>query len=310
MLGKKRGLGKGLDSLLSSSSSHHQKQVSDEVNADKKQQLINDVKGILTDLDVNFLQAGQYQPRRAIDDHALQDLANSIRAQGIIQPILVREIGHQKYEIIAGERRWRAAQLVGLVKIPCLVKRVEDNAAIAIALIENIQRENLNAMEEAIALKRLLDEFKLTHIEVAQSVGKSRTTISNLLRLNNLSEDVKILLEQGDIEMGHARALLSCTDDQQLTLAKVVVAKSLTVRQTELLVKNTLTPKPTKEPSLPCQKTQHIIKTFRHQLGLSVTAKTGKKDSGQLIINYNSLDELQELMQKIDVQQKTDNKEN
>jgi len=158
-------------------------------------------------------------------------------------------------------------------------------------------------MEEAIALKRLLDEFKLTHIEVAQSVGKSRTTISNLLRLNNLSEGVKVLLEQGDIEMGHARSLLSCADNQQLALAKVVVAKSLTVRKTELLVKNALTPKPIKDPSLPCQKTQHIIKTFRHKLGLSVTVKTGKKNSGQLVINYSSLDELEELMQKINAEQ-------
>ena len=306
MLGKKRGLGKGLDSLLNSSSSHRQKQVSSDVNAEKTQQLMDDVKGTLTDLDINSLHPGKYQPRRVMDNNALEDLANSIRAQGIIQPILVRETGHQKYEIIAGERRWRAAKLVGLEKTPCLIKSVEDNAAIAIALIENIQRENLNAMEEAIALKRLLDEFKLTHIEVAQSVGKSRTTISNLLRLNNLSEDVKVLLEQGDIEMGHARALLSCEDELQLALAKVVVAKSLTVRKTELLVKNALTPKPIKEPSLPCEKTEHIIKTFRHKLGLSVTAKTGKKNSGQLVINYSSLDELEELMRKIDVEQKRD----
>ncbi|HEY5716556.1 MAG TPA: ParB/RepB/Spo0J family partition protein, partial [Psychromonas sp.] len=234
MLGKKRGLGKGLDSLLSSSSSSRQKQVSYDADAEKNQQLVDNVKGTLTSLDVNSLQAGKYQPRREMDNNALEELANSIRAQGIIQPIVVRETGHQKYEIIAGERRWRAAKLVGLENIPCLIKNVEDNAAIAIALIENIQRENLNAMEEAIALKRLLEEFKLTHIEVAQAVGKSRTTISNLLRLNNLNEDVKVLLEHGDIEMGHARALLSCEDEQQLVLAQIVVAKSLTVRKTEL----------------------------------------------------------------------------
>ncbi|WP_372882545.1 ParB/RepB/Spo0J family partition protein [Psychromonas sp.] len=303
MLGKKRGLGKGLDSLLSSSSSTRQKQVSYDVTAEKTQQLVDDVKGTLTALDVKSLQAGKYQPRREMDNNALEELANSIRAQGIIQPIVVRETGHQKYEIIAGERRWRAAKLVGLEEIPCLIKNVEDNAAIAIALIENIQRENLNAMEEAIALKRLLEEFNLTHVEVAQAVGKSRTTISNLLRLNNLNDDVKVLLEQGDIEMGHARALLSCSEDLQLGLAKIVMAKSLTVRKTELLVKNTLTPQPVKVPAPPCEKADHIIKTFQHKLGLSVTAKTGKKDSGQLVINYSSLDDLEELMRKIDLEQ-------
>lgn len=303
MLGKKRGLGKGLDSLLSSSSSNRQKQVSYDVDAEKNQQLVDNVKGTLASLDVNSLQAGKYQPRREMDNLALEDLANSIRAQGIIQPIVVRETGHQKYEIIAGERRWRAAKLVGLENIPCLIKNVEDNAAIAIALIENIQRENLNAMEEAIALKRLLEEFKLTHIEVAQAVGKSRTTISNLLRLNNLNEDVKVLLEHGDIEMGHARALLSCEDEQQLELAKIVVAKSLTVRKTELLVKNALAPKTIKEPPLPCAKAEQIIKTFQHKFGLSVTAKIGKKDSGQLVISYSSLDDLEGLMRRIDLDQ-------
>ena len=202
MLGKKRGLGKGLDSLLSSSSSHRQKQVYHEVNAEKTQQLVDDitVKGILRDIDVNSLHPGKYQPRREMDNKALDELANSIHAQGIIQPLVIRETGHQKYEIIAGERRWRAAKIVGLSNVPCLIKNVEDNAAIAIALIENIQRENLNAMEEAVALKRLLEEFDLTHIEVAKAVGKSRTTISNLLRLNNLNEDVKLLLQRGDID--------------------------------------------------------------------------------------------------------------
>ncbi|MGB5445679.1 MAG: ParB/RepB/Spo0J family partition protein [Psychromonas sp.] len=303
MLGKKRGLGKGLDSLLSSSSSNRQKQVSYDVNAEKTQQLVDDTKGALADLDITSLHAGKYQPRREMDNDALEDLANSIRVQGIIQPIVVRETGHQKYEIIAGERRWRAAKLVGLAKIPCLIKNVEDNAAIAIALIENIQRENLNAMEEAVALQRLLEEFKLTHIEVAQAVGKSRTTISNLLRLNNLNEDVKALLERGDMEMGHARALLSCAGEQQSALAKIVVAKSLNVRKTELLVKNALTEKPLKVPPQPCEKAEHIIHTFQHKFGLSVTAKTGKKNSGQLVINYSSLDDLEELMRKIDTEQ-------
>jgi ParB family chromosome partitioning protein len=305
MLGKKRGLGKGLDSLLSSSSSHRQKQVSHDVNAEKNQPLIDEVsvKGILKYIDVNSLHQGKYQPRKEMSNKALDELANSIYAQGIIQPLVIREIGHQQYEIIAGERRWRAAKIIGLTKVPCLIKNVEDNAAIAIALIENIQRENLNAMEEAVALKRLLEEFDLTHVEVAKAVGKSRTTISNLLRLNNLNEAVKLLLEHGDIEMGHARALLSCEKNQQVELAKIIVAKSLNVRKTELLVKQALNPQPEKQASPRCQKTELIINTFQNKFGLSVTAKTGKKQAGQLIISYNSLDDLKELMFKIDVKQ-------
>jgi ParB family chromosome partitioning protein len=305
MLGKKRGLGKGLDSLLSSSSSHRQKQVFHDVNAEKTQPLIDYVgdKGVLIDIDVNSLHPGKYQPRRDMDNNALDELANSIHAQGIIQPLVIRETGHQNYEIIAGERRWRAAKIIGLAKVPCLIKNVEDNAAIAIALIENIQRENLNAMEEAVALKRLLEEFDLTHIEVAKAVGKSRTTISNLLRLNNLNEAVKLLLEHGDIEMGHARALLSCEKNQQVELARIIVAKSLTVRKTELLVKQALNPQPEKKASPPCQKAEQIINTFQNKFGLLVTAKTGKKNAGQLVINYSSLDDLEELMLKINIDQ-------
>jgi len=305
MLGKKRGLGKGLDSLLSSSSSHRQKQVSHDLDAEKTQQLVDDlgVKGVLIDIDINSLHPGKYQPRREMDNNALHELANSIRAQGIIQPLVIRETGHQKYEIIAGERRWRAAKIVGLENVPCLIKNVQDNAAIAIALIENIQRENLNAMEEATALKRLLEEFELTHIEVAKAVGKSRTTISNLLRLNNLNEQVKLLLEHGDIEMGHARALLSCEKSQQFELAKIIVAKSLSVRKTELLVKQALNPQPEKPASPPCQKAEQIVNIFQNKFGLSVTAKTGKKKAGQLVINYSSLDDLEELMFKINIDQ-------
>ena len=248
MLGKKRGLGKGLDSLLSSSTVTRNKQVSHDINAEKTQQLVSNEQGALQDLDINLLQVGKYQPRRDMSADALQELANSIHAQGIIQPIVVRETGHQKYEIIAGERRWRAAKIVGLASIPCLIKNVEDDAAIAIALIENIQRENLNAMEEAIALKRIVDEFELTHQEVATAVGKSRTAVSNLLRLNNLNEDVQILLEHGDLEMGHARALLVCEGQLQSDLAKTVVSKVLSVRETEKLVKQAQTPKKLKHP--------------------------------------------------------------
>ncbi len=300
MLGKKRGLGKGLDSLLSSSTVNRNKQVSHDFHAEKTQQLVDDVKGALTNLAIDCLQAGKYQPRRDMSAEALDELANSIYAQGIIQPIIVRETGHQKYEIIAGERRWRAAKIVGLESVPCLIKNVEDNAAIAIALIENIQRENLNAMEEAIALKRLLEEFELTHSEVAKAVGKSRTTVSNLLRLNNLNDDVKVLLEHGDIEMGNARALLSCAGILQSDLAKIVVAKSLTVRETERLVKKALNPKPVKETPPPCAKEELIINTLQDKFGLAVTAKTGNKGAGKLVIDYKTLADLDALISIIE----------
>jgi len=298
MLGKKRGLGKGLDSLLSSSSSHRQKQVSHDVNAEKTQQLVNDVdvKGILRDIDINFLHAGKYQPRRDMDSNALHELANSIHAQGIIQPLVIRETGHQKYEIIAGERRWRAAKIVGLENVPCLIKNVEDNAAIAIALIENIQRENLNAMEEATALKRLLEEFDLTHVEVAKAVGKSRTTISNLLRLNNLNEEVKLLLEHGDIEMGHARALLSLTEEKQLEIAKLTIDKGLNVRETEKLVKKELAPKLAPKSKKLDDKLIAIEGILAEKLGTSVSLSQTKNGKGKLVISFDQSDKLEEIL--------------
>lgn len=300
MLGKKRGLGKGLDSLLSSSTVNRNKQVSHDFHAEKTQQLVDQVKGALQDLRIDQLQPGKYQPRRDMSEQALEELASSIHAQGIIQPIVVRETGHQKYEIIAGERRWRAAKSVGLETVPCLIKNVEDNAAIAIALIENIQRENLNAMEEAIAYKRLLEEFELTHQEVAAAVGKSRTTVSNLLRLNNLNTDVKVLLEKGNIEMGHARALLGCEIDKQSELAEIVAKKGLTVRETERLVKKSYNN--TKEViAVPVNDNfLNIVNTFQSKLGLKVSAKAGKNGAGKLVINYESQSDLDKLVAVID----------
>ena len=300
MLGKKRGLGKGLDSLLSSSTVTRNKQVSHDINAEKTQQLVNNEQGALQDLDINLLQVGKYQPRRDMSADALQELANSIHAQGIIQPIVVRETGHQKYEIIAGERRWRAAKIVGLASIPCLIKNVEDDAAIAIALIENIQRENLNAMEEAIALKRIVDEFELTHQEVATAVGKSRTAVSNLLRLNNLNEDVQILLEHGDLEMGHARALLVCEGQLQSDLAKTVVSKVLSVRDTEKLVKKAHSPEKVKTSPLLCDKTELFVTTLENKFGLKVTAKNNKNGNGKLVIDYTSIADLDALITLIE----------
>ena len=199
---------------------------------------------------MEWLQSGKYQPRKDMSQDALEELANSIRAQGVIQPIVVRSIGENRFEIIAGERRWRASQLARLEVVPCLVKDVADEAAVAIALIENIQREDLNAIEEAVALQRLLTEFELTHQQVAEAVGKSRTTVTNLLRLNQLNEDVKRFVEHGDLDMGHARALLALSGQAQSELAKLVAQKGLTVRDTEAGAKALEPAKPGLNPSV------------------------------------------------------------
>ena len=296
MVSKKRGLGKGLDSLLSSSTVTRNKQVSHDISAEKTQQLVDNEQGELSEIHVNQLQVGKYQPRRDMSSEALQELANSIQSQGIIQPVVVREIGHQKYEIIAGERRWRAAKIVGLEFIPCLIKNVEDDAAIAIALIENIQRENLNAMEEAIAYKRLLEEFELTHQEVAQAVGKSRTTVSNLLRLNNLNNNVQMLLERGDIEMGHARALLPLIDHKQLEVANIVIEKQLSVRDTEKLVKKQTIEKPKSPVKQVNEELVEIENKLTNRLGTKVSLSQTKNGKGKLVINFEESDKLQEIL--------------
>ena len=223
---------------------------------------------------------------------ALDDLANSIKSQGIIQPIVVRPISEHSYEIIAGERRWRAAQLAELDTVPCLIKHVPDEAAVAIALIENIQREDLNAMEEAIALERLLIEFELTHQEVADAVGKSRTAVTNLLRLNNLNSEVKTLLEHGDIEMGHARALLALDNDIQTTTARIVVAKELNVRETEALIKKVQQPVKEVEEKPVDPNTKALEQNLSEKLGSNVTINHNKKGKGKLVISYSDLSEL------------------
>ena len=231
-------LGRGLDALLSPAIPAVEKQT-------ETTEASNSVKATdneLLKLRITQLTPGKYQPRREMSDAGLEELSLSIQSQGIIQPIVVRLVSDDQYEIIAGERRWRAAKLAQLDIIPCLVKNVPDESAVAIALIENIQREDLNAMEEAIALERLLMEFDLTHEEVAIAVGKSRTTVSNLLRLNKLNEEVKTLLENGDIEMGHARALLALEGDVQTSAAQTVATKELTVRETENLIKKIQNP--------------------------------------------------------------------
>ncbi|GEA09667.1 chromosome partitioning protein ParB [Alteromonas sp. KUL49] len=230
---------------------------------------------------------------------ALEELASSIRAQGVIQPIVVREIEPNRYEIIAGERRWRAAQLAQLDEVPCLVKNVPDEAAVAIALIENIQREDLNAMEEAQALDRLMNEFALTHAQVAEAVGKSRTTVTNLLRLNNLNEDVKILVEHGDIEMGHARALLALEGMEQSTAAQTVSGKGLTVRDTEKLVKKLLEPEKPKAEKKVDPDVESLMTRLSENLGAQVAINHNNKGKGKLVISFNDLEQLDGIINKI-----------
>jgi ParB family chromosome partitioning protein len=285
---KKRGLGRGLDALLATSQS---------AKYSEDEQLEH--QGELRKIPLEFLQPGKYQPRKDMSADALEDLAASIRSQGIIQPIVVRQVSEHKYEIIAGERRWRAAQIARLDVIPCLIKDVPDEAAVAIAIIENIQREDLNAMEEAQALDRLMVEFDLTHQEVATAVGKSRTTVTNLLRLNNLNDDVKLLLEHGDIEMGHARALLSLQGEQQNEAAQIVSGKGLTVRDTENLVRRLLGPVKAKEQTKPDPDVQRLETELSENLGAPVNIAHNAKGKGKLVINFSSLDQLEGILAHI-----------
>ncbi|OUS26659.1 chromosome partitioning protein ParB [Thalassotalea sp. 42_200_T64] len=290
---KRRGLGRGLDALLTSAPRKN------DALAPQPAPKVVVEKSELQKLPIEILQPGKYQPRKDMSEQALEDLSNSIKAQGIIQPIVVRPIGNDNYEIIAGERRWRAAQLAELDLIPCLIKDVPDESAVAIALIENIQREDLNAMEEAVALQRLLSEFELTHQEVATAVGKSRTTVTNLLRLNSLNDDVKTFLENGDIEMGHARALLSLQGDLQTTTARTVAAKELTVRDTEKLVKKVSQPEVEKPAAVKDPDTVKLEDSLSMRVGSPVQISHNKKGKGKMVISYSSLDELEGILAKI-----------
>jgi ParB family chromosome partitioning protein len=286
---KKRGLGKSLDALL--------------IGSVTAPQDANDVSALvsvdsLSDLPIAQLQRGKYQPRRGMDSEALQDLANSIRAQGIIQPIVVREVAANKYEIIAGERRWRAAELAGLKTVPAIIRRIPDEAAVAIALIENIQRENLNPIEESFALQRLMDEFDMTHLEVAESVGKSRAAVTNLLRLLTLTDVVKDFLEQGDLEMGHARALLTLSPELQIEAAEAVIGKGLSVRQTEELARQLQVPNLTKEPGKAVDPDlARLQQDLTHKLRLKVAIQCNAKGKGKLVIQYNNHTELDQLLE-------------
>ena len=291
MSAKKRGLGRGLDALLATS----KQQVT--MDSDEAEVLAD--KGELQKLPIEFLQPGKYQPRKDIANEALEELASSIRSQGIIQPIVVRSIGEDKYEIIAGERRWRASQLAELDVVPCLIKDVPDEAAIAIALIENIQREDLNALEEAQALQRLINEFELTHQQVAEAVGKSRTAVTNILRLNNLNEDVKQMLERGDIEMGHARALLSLEGEQQSDAAKTVSQKGMTVRDAEHLVRKMQLPEKQKSEKTVDPDVKRLETSLADNLGAAVSISHNAKGKGKLVINFADLEQLDGILAKI-----------
>ncbi|WP_321408174.1 ParB/RepB/Spo0J family partition protein [Tolumonas auensis] len=295
MTSKKRGLGKGLEALLGTSQVARQKQILSDIQADAAQDKVDNQKGELQILPVSWLRPGKYQPRRDMSQDALEDLANSIRAQGVIQPIVVRQLAEQQYEIIAGERRWRACQLVRLETVPCLIKNVEDNAAVAIALIENIQREDLNAIEEAVALQRLMTEFELSHQQVAEAVGKSRSAVSNLLRLNHLNEDVKQLVEHGDLDMGHARALLSLEGEQQSEVARTVAQKSLTVRDTERMVQKLLNPAAAKPEPEVDQQSVVWSECLSGQLGLSVQFVRSGDNNGKIILSYQNAAEFEKI---------------
>jgi ParB family chromosome partitioning protein len=278
---KKRGLGKSLDALLVGSSTF----VDEPLQKEK-----------LARLPVDLIQTGKYQPRRDMDPEALQDLANSIRSQGVIQPIVVRHLLGGRYEIVAGERRWRASQMAGLTEIPAIIKDIPDEAAIAIALIENIQRENLNPIEEAIALQRLLNEFSMTHQEAADAVGKSRASVTNLLRLLSLAEEARKMLEQGDLEMGHARALLTLTELQQVDVAQMITNKNLSVRETEELVRRLQTPALPDLPKPIDPDVRRLQEDLEEKLRLNVKIQYNAKGAGRVVIRYKNLDELDALL--------------
>ncbi|WP_079204093.1 MULTISPECIES: ParB/RepB/Spo0J family partition protein [Pseudomonas] len=289
MATKKRGLGRGLDALLGGTTVTALQE--EAAQADSRE---------LQYLPLDLIQRGKYQPRRDMDATALEELAQSIKVQGVLQPIVVRPIGEGRFEIVAGERRWRACQQAGLDKIPAMVRELPDEAAIAMALIENIQREDLNPIDEAVALQRLQQEFQLTQQQVAEAVGKSRVTITNLLRLIGLPEEIKTLLSHGDLEMGHARALLGLPAEQQVEGARHVVARGLTVRQTEALVRQWLSGK--EKPVVEAKADPDISRLeqrLAERLGSPVQIKHGQKGKGQLVIRYNSLDELQGVLAHI-----------
>ncbi|HQZ57953.1 MAG TPA: ParB/RepB/Spo0J family partition protein [Ottowia sp.] len=279
MAAKPKGLGRGLDALLAGNSSEPQRQDS---------------------LRVDYLQPGKYQPRTHMDQESLNELAASIKAQGVMQPILVRPVDGGRYEIIAGERRWRASQLAGLHEVPVLVRDIPDDSALAMSLIENIQREDLNPLEEAMGIQRLIDEFGMTHQQAADSVGRSRPAASNLLRLLHLAKPVQDLLMSGEIDMGHARALLPLAKASQVQLAHRISAKGYSVREAERMVQHELNPPKQKlAPKKEDRDVARLEEELADALGAQVKIKMGAKGAGQIAIGFSSLDQLDGLLEKL-----------
>lgn len=301
MAAKKRALGRGLNALLGPARTTTAGSPPEAVAAAAEPQAAAGES--LRTLGVEMLQRGKYQPRVDMHNDSLEDLADSIRAQGVVQPILVRAIPGGGYEIVAGERRWRAAQLAGLQEVPVVVRELDDRAAIAVSLIENIQRENLNPLEEAHALERLIDEFEMTHQQAAEAVGRSRAAVSNLLRLLDLGEVASGMVKRGELEMGHARALLALDGVRQAEAARHIVAHGLSVRATEHLVKKLLAerssaggkrPAPRRDPNL-----VSLEQDLSDRVGAPVQVQHGQKGRGKLVISYNSLDELDGILEHI-----------
>jgi len=284
---KKRGLGKGLDALLGSSTAVARTPASEE----------------LRQLPVDLIQAGRYQPRTGMDPDKLQELADSIKAQGVVQPIVVRPIGGGRFEIIAGERRWRATQMAGLDRVPSVIRDVPDQATVAMALIENIQREDLNPLEESSALTRLIQEFDLTHAEAATAVGRSRAAVSNLLRLQELEDAVKAMVDERKLEMGHARALLALKGSDQVQAARQVALKGLSVRETEALVRRAQQQGVATKKASPSRldpDIERLQNELSERLCARVQLRHQASGKGQIIINYGSLDELDGLLDRMD----------
>lgn len=294
MAAKKRGLGRGLDALLGGGSG---RQDEDEPAVEAGG------KGTVSSVAVDLIERGRFQPRRDFNPERLQELADSIAAQGVVQPIVIRPIDGGRYEIIAGERRWRASQQAGLSEIPVVIRDVNDQAAMAMGLIENIQRDDLNPLEEAGALHRLLNEFELTHQQIAKAVGKSRTTVTNLLRLLDLNSDVKRYIEARSLEMGHARALLGLKGEFQSDAARRVVSQGLSVRETEKLVRRLQGEEPgnggSKEPPKEDPNIRSLETSLTEKLGAQVKVQQGAAGKGKLVVSYNSLDELEGILEHI-----------
>ena len=278
-----KGLGRGLDALLGGTSSKPREQEE------------------LAQLPVAALKPGKYQPRTRMDNASLTELADSIRARGVIQPIIVRPLGGEHYEILAGERRWRAARIAGLERVPAVIREVPDEAALGIGLIENIQREDLNPLEEANGLKRLIEEFQLTHEQVATAIGRSRTGVTNLLRLLELAAPVQAMLQDGKIDMGHARALLALSRGRQVEVAEQIVARQLSVRETERLVQQaTQPPTPARSAAASLDADgRRLQEELAEALGASVQLKPRTATKGSVVIDYTSLDELQGLVKRL-----------